>query len=90
MGTVYDDEGGKNYMAISGGFCEVTSDKVILLAEHAELAKEIDLDQTRKDLDIAEEKLRSMTKDDLEVSKWENRKIMAEVKIKVAETIKTN
>jgi F-type H+-transporting ATPase subunit epsilon len=90
MVTVYDDEGGKSYMAISGGFCEVTSDKVILLAEHAELAKEIDLDQTRKDLEIAEDKLRSMTKEDPELGKWEGRRNMAEVKIKVAETIKIN
>lgn len=90
MITVYDDEGGKNYMAISGGFSEVTPDKVIILAEHAELAKEIDLDQSRKDLEIAEEKLRSLKKDDPEISKWENRRIMAEVKIKVAETIKIN
>ncbi|HEY9159572.1 MAG TPA: ATP synthase F1 subunit epsilon [Desulfomonilia bacterium] len=90
MVTVYDDEGGKSYMAISGGFCEVTSDKVILLAEHAELAKEIDLEQTRKDLEIAEEKLRSLAKDDPEVNKWESRKIMAEVKIKVAETVKAS
>ncbi len=90
MITVYDEEGGKNYMAISGGFSEVTPDKVIILAEQAELAKEIDLDQSRKDLEIAEEKLRSLSKDDPELGKWESRRNMAEVKIKVAETIKTN
>jgi F-type H+-transporting ATPase subunit epsilon len=89
MITVYDEEG-KIYMAISGGFSEVTPDKVIILAEQAELAKEIDLDQSRKDLEIAEEKLRSMTKEDPELGKWEGRRNMAEVKIKVAETIKIN
>ena len=81
---------GKIYMAISGGFAEVTPDRVIILAEQAELAKEIDLDQSRKDLEIAEEKLRSLTKDDPELSKWENRKNIAEVKIKVAENFNSN
>ncbi len=89
MITVYDEEG-KIYMAISGGFAEVTPDRVIILAEQAELAKEIDLDQSRKDLEIAEEKLRSLTKDDPELSKWENRKNIAEVKIKVAENFNSN
>jgi F-type H+-transporting ATPase subunit epsilon len=89
MITVYDEEG-KIYMAISGGFSEVTPDRVIILAEQAELAKEIDLDLARKDLEVAEEKLRGMTKDDPELSKWENRKNMAEVKIKVAENFKSN
>jgi F-type H+-transporting ATPase subunit epsilon len=89
MITVYDEEG-KNYMAISGGFSEVTPDRVIILAERAELAKEIDLDQSRKDLEVAEEKLKSLTKDDPELGKWEDRRKMAEVKIKVAENIKSN
>ena len=89
MITVYDEEG-KIYMAISGGFAEVTPDRVIILAEQAELAKEIDLDQSRKDLEVAEEKLRSLTKDDPELSKWENRKNIAEVKIKVAENFNSN
>jgi F-type H+-transporting ATPase subunit epsilon len=89
MITVYDEEG-KIYMAISGGFAEVTPDRVIILAEQAEIAKEIDLDQSRKDLEVAEEKLRSLTKDDPELGKWEDRRKMAEVKIKVAENIKSN
>lgn len=90
MITVYDDEKNKIHIAISGGFSEVTPDKVIILAEQAELAADIDLEQARKDLEIADEKLKSMTKDDPELNKWENRKSMAEVKVKVAETVKTN
>jgi F-type H+-transporting ATPase subunit epsilon len=89
MITVYDEEG-KIYMAISGGFSEVAPDRVIILAEQAELAKEIDLEQTRKDLEVAEEKLRGLTKDDPELSKWESRRNMAEVKIKVAENFKSD
>lgn len=87
--TVFDEEG-KIFMAVSGGFAEVTPDRVIILAEKAELAKEIDLAQAQKDLEIAEEKIRNMPKEDPDLNKWEDRKRMAEVKIKVAETEKSN
>jgi F-type H+-transporting ATPase subunit epsilon len=87
--TVYDDEG-KIYMAISGGFAEVTSDRVIILAEKAELAREIDPVQTQKDFDVANDKLSSLPKDDSEYGKWEDRRKLAEVKLKVAENAKTN
>jgi len=87
--TVYDADG-KIYMAISGGFAEVTSDRVIILAEKAELDREIDPVQTQKDFDVANDKLASLPKDDSEYSKWENRKRLAEVKLKVAENAKIN
>jgi len=76
------------YMAISGGFAEVTGTRVIILAETAELADEIDLAETRKDLEIAQEKLKSLNREDPEFAKWEKRASMAEVKIKVAEDAK--
>ncbi|MEN6476310.1 MAG: F0F1 ATP synthase subunit epsilon [Syntrophaceae bacterium] len=76
------------YMAISGGFAEVTGSRVIILAETAELADEIDLAETRKDLEIAQEKLKTLSREDPEFSKWEKRASMAEVKIKVAEDAK--
>ena len=76
------------YMAISGGFAEVTGSRVIILAETAELADEIDLAETRKDLEIAQEKLKTLSREDPEFSKWEKRASMAEVKIKVVEDAK--
>jgi len=76
------------YMAISGGFAEVTGTRVIILAETAELADEIDLAETRKDLEIAQEKLKTLSREDPEFSKWEKRASLAEVKIKVAEDAK--
>jgi len=76
------------YMAISGGFAEVTGSRVIILAEAAEMADEIDLVETRKDLEIAQEKLKTLNREDPEFSKWEKRASMAEVKIKVAEDAK--
>ena len=76
------------YMAISGGFAEVTGSRVIILAEDAQMADEIDLAETRKDLEIAQEKLKTLAREDPEFSKWEKRAAMAEVKIKVAEDAK--
>ena len=85
--TVMDPES-TVYMAISGGFAEVTGTRVIILAETAELADEIDVAETRKDLEIAQEKLKSLSREDPDFTKWENRASMAEVKIKVAEDAK--
>jgi F-type H+-transporting ATPase subunit epsilon len=85
--TVMDPES-TVYMAISGGFAEVTGTRVIILAETAELADEIDVAESRKDLEIAQEKLKSMSREDPDFAKWENRASMAEVKIKVAEDAK--
>lgn len=87
--TVYDEEG-KIYMAISGGFAEVTPDRVIILAEEAQIAREIDVVKAQKDLDIAKEKLNNLAKDDPDLDKWEDKRRMAEVRIKVAENAKVN
>ncbi|MBW1713503.1 MAG: F0F1 ATP synthase subunit epsilon [Deltaproteobacteria bacterium] len=46
------------YMAITGGFAEVQPDKVTVLADSAELAREIDLDRARMAKERAEERLR--------------------------------
>jgi F0F1-type ATP synthase epsilon subunit len=66
----------------------VTGSRMIILAEMAELADEIDIEGTRQDLQIAQEKLKHITKEDSEYTKWENRTKIAEVKIKVAEDAK--
>lgn len=87
--TVMDEED-TIYMAVSGGFAEVTGQRVIILAEQAVLADEIDLEEARKDLAIAEEKLKGLTKEDPEHDRWENRSLMAAVKIKVAEDAKAD
>jgi F-type H+-transporting ATPase subunit epsilon len=79
---------GTIYIAVSGGFAEVTGSRMIILAEMAELAEEIDIEGTRQDLQIAREKLKHITKEDSEYTKWENRTKIAEVKIKVAEDAK--
>jgi len=73
------------YFAIGGGFAEVTGSKVIILAETADRAEDIDVDQAKRDLKVAQGKVDSLSKDDSEYNKWAERVRRAEVKIMVAE-----
>ncbi|HPR53478.1 MAG TPA: F0F1 ATP synthase subunit epsilon [Deltaproteobacteria bacterium] len=73
------------YLAVGGGFAEVISDRVIILAESADLAEDIDIDVVKKDLDTAQEKLKGLTKEDPDFTKWDRRVKNAEVKLRVVE-----
>jgi len=44
----YKDDGKTHYVFVSGGFAEVTPDKVTVLAEAAEKAADIDLERARR------------------------------------------
>jgi len=51
-------EGGEDLIAVHGGFMEVRRDKVVILAEAAELPEEIDVDRALRAKERAEERLR--------------------------------
>jgi len=51
-------------MAVGGGFAEVMPDRVVVMAEVAEKAEEIDLERARRAHARAEELLRSLSLDD--------------------------
>ncbi|HEY8531438.1 MAG TPA: F0F1 ATP synthase subunit epsilon [Limnochorda sp.] len=53
----------KRRMAISGGFAEVSGDRVTVLADTAELAEEIDVERARRAAKRAEERLKSRRPD---------------------------
>ncbi len=58
IGNLYYKKGGKNnYVFISGGFADVSNNKVTILAESAEKAEEIDIERARKAKDRAEARL---------------------------------
>ena len=73
------------YLAVGGGFAEVISDRVIILAESAVLADDIDEQKAKADLDQAQDKLKGMNKENPEYSRWESKAREAELKLKVLE-----
>ncbi|HPA85677.1 MAG TPA: F0F1 ATP synthase subunit epsilon [Deltaproteobacteria bacterium] len=73
------------YLAVGGGFAEVISDRVIILAESAVLAEDIDEQKAKADLDQAQDKLKGMNKENPEYSRWESKAREAELKLKVLE-----
>ncbi len=73
------------YMAVGGGFAEVISDRVIILAESAILAEDVDTDVVKKELDQAQEKLKGLSKEDPDYAKWDSKVKKAEVKLRVVD-----
>ncbi len=58
IGEMYYRAGGKTeYLAVSGGFAEVTGSKVTIVAEAAELGREIDIERARRAAERAEKRL---------------------------------
>jgi F-type H+-transporting ATPase subunit epsilon len=73
------------YLAVGGGFAEIISNRVIILAETADMAEDIVVEEVKAEIDQAHEKLREYGRDDPEYTKWENRLVRAEVKLRVFE-----
>lgn len=73
------------YLAVGGGFAEVISNRVIILAETADMAEDIVAEEAKAEIDMAHEKLREFGRDDPEYTKWENRLVRSEVKLRVSE-----
>jgi len=58
IGEMYYKNAGKTeYLAVSGGFAEVTGEKVTIVAESAEKGREIDVDRAKRAQDRAEKRL---------------------------------
>jgi F-type H+-transporting ATPase subunit epsilon len=53
----YRRDGQLEYMAVTGGFAEISDNKVTILAEAAERAQEIDIDRARRAKERAERRL---------------------------------
>lgn len=73
------------YMAVGGGFAEVIGNRVIILAESAILAEEIEAEAVKIEMDQADEMLKGLSKDDPDFAKWEHKRRKAEVKLRVME-----
>ncbi len=62
----YRDGNNEEYAAIAGGFAEVTGTKVTVLAEAAELAREIDVDRATRARERAEQRMGKIKQADME------------------------
>src|ERR671925_480929 len=57
------------HVAVSGGFCEVRNDKVIVLADSAELPAEIDRARAERARDRAEQRLSGRSGEDVDYAR---------------------
>ncbi len=61
--TVKNSSQAETIMAVSGGFLEVLKNKVVILADAVEFAREIDLERAKKAMERAGQRLKSTEKD---------------------------
>lgn len=59
------------FAAISGGFAEVTGKKITVLAEAAELAREIDVDRAKRARERAEQRMDQAAQEQLDYTRAE-------------------
>jgi len=81
----YRKAGQLHYMAVSGGFAEVLPEKVTILAESAELAREIDVNRAKKARERAEERLAQAKREEIDYIRAETALKRALIRLKVAE-----
>ncbi len=74
-----------HYVAVSGGFAEVSDDKVTILAESAEHGREIDLDRAQSARERAEQRIAQTREVEMDFIRAEAALRRAVVRIKVAE-----
>ena len=85
IGEMYYKAGGKTeYMAVSGGFAEVTGAKVTIVAEAAELGREIDIERARRAKERAEKRLAAGKAADIDWTRAEAALRRSLVRAKVA------
>jgi F-type H+-transporting ATPase subunit epsilon len=64
--TLVKEDGSKDMLAVSGGYIEVTREKVVLLVETAEREGEVDIDTLKRRKEEKERLLKSKTKEDID------------------------
>ncbi|HUU12815.1 MAG TPA: F0F1 ATP synthase subunit epsilon [Terriglobia bacterium] len=65
----YVHEGLTHHLAVSWGFAEVLPDRVIILAETAERAEEIDIERAEQAKQRAEERLKKLTDPEIDMER---------------------
>ena len=85
IGEMYYRDGGKTeYLSVSGGFAEVTGKKVTIVAEAAEMGREIDIERARKAMERAEKRLAAAKTENIDWVRAEASLRRAMLRMKVA------
>ena len=85
VGEMYYRDGGKTeYLSVSGGFAEVTGKKVTIVAEAAEMGREIDIERARKAMERAEKRLAAAKTENIDWARAEASLRRAMMRMKVA------
>jgi F-type H+-transporting ATPase subunit epsilon len=85
IGEMYYKQGGKTeFMAVSGGFAEVTGTKVTIVAEAAEFGHEIDIERARRARERAERRLAEAKTAEIDWARAEASLRRSMVRMKVA------
>jgi len=84
IGEMYYRLGSKTeYLAVFGGFAEVTGNKVTIVAEAAELGQEIDMERARRAKERAERRLAAAKTEEIDYVRAEVAMRRAMVRVKV-------
>jgi F-type H+-transporting ATPase subunit epsilon len=81
----YEADGKVEWLAISGGFAEIKTDKVVLLAETAEMAEAIDAARARAKAGEKQQALSTGNMNAEDVAKMEVSLLKELIRVKVAE-----
>ena len=80
----YNKDGKTELLAISGGFAEVSGDKVLVLAETAEIAAEIDVRRAEQKVHQKSEAIKGATMSPAEIDRMRADLVKDMVRMKVA------
>ena len=82
---MYYRKGGQTeYLAVSGGFAEVTGTKVTIVAESAEKGREIDIERAKRALERAEKRVAAGKTAEIDWARAEAAMRRSMVRMKVA------
>ena len=85
IGEMYYRKGGQiEYLAVSGGFAEVTGEKVTIVAESAEKGREIDVERARRAQERAEKRLTAAKTENVDWARAEAAMRRSLMRMKVA------
>jgi len=85
IGEMYYRKGGQiEYLAVSGGFAEVTGEKVTIVAESAEKGREIDVERAKRAQERAEKRLAAAKTAEIDWARAEAAMRRSLMRVKVA------